>query len=43
MFLSQHLTARLGGMDKTEKESLRASIDRKVVEMMDPFFPATDN
>lgn len=43
MFLSQHLTAKFGNMDKAEKESLRASIDRKVAEKMEPFFPVTDD
>ena len=43
MFLSQHLTARLGNMDKAEKESLRASIDRKIAEKMEPFFPTADD
>ena len=40
MFLSQHLVAKLGNIDK---ESLRASIDRKVAEKMEPFFPVTDD
>ncbi|MCX6210847.1 MAG: relaxosome protein TraM, partial [Bacteroidetes bacterium] len=43
MFLSQHLTAKLGNMKKKKKELLRVSIDRKVAEKMEPFFPATDD
>ena len=35
MFLSQHLTAKLGNMEKGEKELLRVSIDRKVAEKME--------
>lgn len=43
MFLNQHLTAKLGNMEKGEKDLLRASIDRKVAEKMAPFFPAADD
>ncbi|ARW85440.1 conjugal transfer relaxosome DNA-binding protein TraM [Aeromonas salmonicida] len=43
MFLSQHLAAKLVNMEKIEKDALRMSIDRKVAEKMEPFFPATDD
>lgn len=43
MFFSQFLAAKLGNMEKSEKDSLRASIDRKVAKEMEPFFPAMDD